>query len=240
MTNASSNKNNIHPTAVIAEDVILGENVIIHPYVIIESGVEIGDNVEIFPFAYIGKEPKGAGVICRKIEFNKKIIIGANCSIGPHVTLYYDVQIGQNTLVGDSASIREQTTIGSFCLISRHVTINYNTKIGDRVKIFDLSFLTGNCVLEDDVFVSAMVASCNNNMIRQSREHVESRTIGQTIKKGATIGLAAVLLPNITIGENAMVGAGAVVTKDVPANSVAKGIPARAVLVQETLEKQNA
>lgn len=240
MTNASTYNNNIHPTAVIAEDVILGSNVIIHPYVVIQSGVEIGDNVEIFPFAYIGKEPKGAGAVSRKIEFIKKIIIGANCSIGPHVTLYYDVQIGEHTLIGDCASIREQTTIGSYCLISRHVSINYNTKIGNRVKMMDLSLLAGNCSVGDDAFISGMVATANNNHIGQSREHVEETTIGPTIEKHATIGLGAVLLPNITIGEYAMVGAGAVVTKDVPAHSVAKGIPARAVLAQKTLEAHNA
>ncbi len=103
----------IHPFAVIDADVELGDNVIIHPHVVIASGVSVGDNVEIFCGAFIGKEPKGAGATARQPVFDRKILIGANCSIGPHVTIYHDVTIGSNTLVGDNASIREKVSIGS-------------------------------------------------------------------------------------------------------------------------------
>jgi UDP-3-O-[3-hydroxymyristoyl] glucosamine N-acyltransferase len=103
---------------------MIGEAVVIHPHVVIESGVAIGDNVEIFPGAYIGKVPKGAGALSRTPTFVARIEIGANCSIGPHAVVYYDVVLGASTLLGDGASIREQTRIGSRTVIGRYVTVN--------------------------------------------------------------------------------------------------------------------
>ncbi len=84
--------------AVIRPRVLLGSQVIIHTHVVIETGAEIGDGVEIFPGAYIGKEPNGAGATARIPEFERKIVIGANSSIGPHAVVFEDVRIGSNTL----------------------------------------------------------------------------------------------------------------------------------------------
>lgn len=214
--------------AVIREGVKIGGNVVIHPHVVINSGVILGDGVEVFSGAVIGKEPKGAGALARTPQFERRIIIGPNCSIGPHAVIFYDVEIGSNTLIGDGASIREQCRIGSRCIISRYVTINYNTRIGDRTKIMDLTHVTGNCTIGDDVFVSITVGMTNDNMAG-SGGYQEERVKGPTICNRAVIGAGATLLPAITIGEMAVVGAGAVVTRDVPPGVVVMGIPARVV-----------
>jgi len=108
----------IHPYVIIGENVSLGENVVIHPFIVINDECELGNNVEIFSGAVIGKEPKGAGALSRQPEFEKKLKIGVDCSIGPHAVIYYDVEIGNNTLIGDSASIREKCTIGSKVVIA--------------------------------------------------------------------------------------------------------------------------
>ena len=83
----------IAESVVIRQDVRIGKDVIIHPYVVINSGIIIGDRVEIFPGAYIGKEPKGAGTLARQPVFEKRVVIGADASIGPHAVIYYDVEI---------------------------------------------------------------------------------------------------------------------------------------------------
>lgn len=214
--------------SVIKEGVCIGDNVIIHENVVIEPGVTIGNSVEIFPGAYIGKEPKGAGATARKPEFEKIIIIGDNCSIGPHCTIYYDVIIGNNTLVGDNASIREKCRIGEYCIISRSVTINYNAIIGNRTKIMDLTHITGNCRIGDDVFISILVKTTNDNAIGKYG-YDEEKIIGPTIQNGALIGAGANLLPRVNIGENSIVGASSVVTKDVPANKLVIGAPAKII-----------
>ena len=213
----------VAPFAVIGAATI-GDNTIIHSHAVIGDGVEIGGDVEIFPGALIGREPKGAGATSRAVEFVKRLKIGDGCSIGPHAILYYDVEVGEQTLIGDGASIREQCRIGSQCIISRYVTVNYNTIIGDRVKVMDLSHLTGNMVLEDDCFVSCLVASMNDNAIRAGfGDHI----VGPIIRKGAVIGGGVILLPTAVIGEKAFVAAGSTVTRDIPAGETWLGSPAR-------------
>lgn len=218
----------IHEFVVIRPDVVIGKNSIIHPNVVINSGVRIGENVEIFPGAYIGKEPKGAGATARTPVFERRVLIGDNCSIGPHAIIFYNVEIGENTLLGDGASIREKCSVGSFCLISRYVTLNYHTKIGNRVKIMDLTHITGNTIVEDDVFISTMVGTTNDNLIGIAGYN-EEMIIGPKIRRGAMIGAGATLLPNTEVGEAAIVGAGAVLTKDVQPNQLVMGVPARFV-----------
>ncbi|MBT3390579.1 MAG: transferase [Chloroflexi bacterium] len=217
----------IHEHAIVRKNVVVGKNVVIHPFVVIEEGVVIGDGTEIFPGAYIGKSPKGAGATSRPISFDKKVCIGNNCSIGPNSIIYYDVQIGNNTLLGDGASIRENCMVGSFCIVGRYVTINYNTIIGDAVKIMDHSWLAGNMQIDDHVFISGGVLSTNDNDLGKNGYNAE-RVIGPKIHAGAQIGVGAILLPNLEIGNNAIVAAGAVVTKNVAPNTVVMGIPAQA------------
>ena len=218
----------IREFAVIGEDVELGNNVIIHPHVTIESGIRISDGVEIFPGAYIGKEPKGAGATERKLEFSRKVFIHENCSIGPNTVIYYNVEIGKNTLIGDNASIREQVTIGEFCILSRGVTINYNTRIGNRTKIMDLTHITGNCEIGDDVFISVLVATTNDRAIGKLG-YDEERIQGPKISNKVAIGAGANILPGVHIGEDAIIAAASVVNKDVPAGKMVAGNPARII-----------
>jgi UDP-3-O-[3-hydroxymyristoyl] glucosamine N-acyltransferase len=218
---------NIAEFAVIRAGVRLGRGVRIHPHVVIEPGVEIGDDVELFPGAYLGKEPKGTGATARAARFERRVLVGRGTSVGPHAVIYYDVEIGADTLIGDGASIREQCRIGSKCLIGRYVTINYHTTVGDRTRIMDLTHITGNCVIGEDVFISVLVSTANDNEM-VSRSFDEGKIAGPRIERRANIGEGANLLPGVRVGEGALVAAGAVVTKDVEPFSLVKGVPARA------------
>ncbi|MBS0599351.1 MAG: transferase [Proteobacteria bacterium] len=225
----------IHPEAVLADGVVvdpyavigkavIGRDTRIHAHVVIADGVHIGDGVEIFPGAFIGKEPKGAGALARTPEFERFVEIGSSSSIGPHAVLYYDVRIGHNTLIGDGASIREQCRIGNFCIVSRYVTLNYNAQVGDRTKIMDNTHITGNCRIGSDVFVSINVGTTNDNVIKGGyADHIA----GPVIEDGATLAVGVSVLPGVVVGAHAMVGAGALVTRDVEAGTTVMGIPAK-------------
>lgn len=212
--------------AVVRQGVRLGNDVTIHPHVTIEPGVHIEDGVEIFPGAYLGKEPKGVGTTLRAVKFERHLHVGRGSSIGPNAVIFYDVEIGAETLIGDGASIREQCRIGTHCLISRYVTVNFNTVIGDHARIMDSTHITGNCVIGNDVFISTLVATVNDNEM-VSRSYAESKIVGPRIADHASIGAGACLFPGVLVGEGAVVGAGSVVTKDVESYTVVMGVPAR-------------
>lgn len=216
-------------TAVIHDNVTIEEDVIVHDYVVIYPGTIVKKGTEIFDHCVLGKLPTAPGITSRELkEHYPELIVGENCVLCPGVVLYAGSTIGHNTLFGDFCSVREECIIGNNCILSRNVSINYNTKIGNDTKIMDNSHITGNMNIGNHVFISVLVATTNDNtMGRQaySADHVQ----GATICDNVTIGAAANILPQVTIGENAIVGAGAVVTKDVPANKVVMGIPARIV-----------
>ena len=214
--------------AIVRSGARLGRGVRIHPHVVVESGVQLDDDVEVFPGAYLGKEPKSAGVTLRDVRFTRRVRIGRGSSVGPNAVVYYDVEIGAETLVGDGASIREQSRIGTRCIISRGVTVNYNTLIGDRVRIMDATHITGNCVIGDDVFISTLVSTVNDNQMAL-RLYDENAIVGPRIGNRACIGAGASLLPGVHVGDGALVAAGAVVTKDVAPFAVVMGVPARVV-----------
>lgn len=219
----------ISTTAIIHENVTIENNVVIHDYVIIYPNTILKNNVEIFDHCVIGKIPKAPGCISREIksEFSP-VIIDENTILSPHCTIYSAVNIGKNTLLGDNCSIREDCSVGDFCIISRNVSVNYNTKIGNRTKIMDNTHITGDAIIEDDVFISVLVATTNDNSMGRS-DYDEARVKGPWIKRGSTIGAAANILPNVIIGENCIVGAGSVVTKTIPDNKVVMGVPAKIV-----------
>jgi acetyltransferase-like isoleucine patch superfamily enzyme len=226
-TDAIGNNVRILEFCVIRAGVRMGNNVVIHPHVVIESGVVIEEGVEIFPGSYIGKTPKGAGATSRPIAYTPSVRIGKDCAIGPNAVIFYDVDIGHNTLVGDCASIREQGRIGHHCVIGPYVTLNYNAAIGNRTKVIALSHITGNCRIGDDVFIGVLVSTANDNDLvsRQYREDM----IGPTICNRASIGNGATILPGVTIGEGAFVGASALVSRNVPPWKMVLGSPARVV-----------
>ena len=102
----------ISPHAVVEDSVTIGRGVTIHPYVCIYRGVVIGDNCEINPGAFLGKEPKAPVRLIREPRFERRLTLGEGVLIGPHAVVYYDVEIGDLSLVGEGASIREQCRIG--------------------------------------------------------------------------------------------------------------------------------
>lgn len=213
---------------VIRQGARIGAGVVIHPHVVIESGVVLGNGVEVFPGAHIGKEPKGAGALARPLNFAKRVQIGDNTSVGPHAVIFYDVTIGSGSLIGDGASIREGCTIGSRCVIGRHTTVHYSTSIGDRTKVMDLSHITGNCSLGEDVFISVGVMMVNDNAIGRegyTAEHVR----GPIVEDGVAVGAGAILAAGVHLGKGSIVGAGSLVTGDVSPLTMVVGMPARVV-----------
>lgn len=138
--------------------------------------------------------------------------------------------IGKNTKIWQFVVILEKAQIGEDCNICAHVFIENEVIIGDRVTIKSGVYIWDGVSIEDDVFIGPN-ATFTNDRYPRSKQYPE-KFEGVYISKGASIGANATILPGVKIGRNAMVGAGAVVTKDVPDNAVVVGNPAKIIKTQ--------
>ncbi len=142
--------------------------------------------------------------------------LGNNVKIFDFVNLY-GCSIDDNSKIGTFVEIQKNATIGKNCKISTHTFICEGVHIGDGV------FVGHNVTFINDKYPRSINA--DGSMQTEADWHVEETFV----KKGASIGSSATILCGVTIGENAIVGAGAVVTKDVPPNTVVAGVPAKVV-----------
>lgn len=143
-------------------------------------------------------------------------------------------KVGKGTHIWHYVQILSDTRIGKNCTIGKGVYIDQNVKIGDKCNIQNNVSIYRGAVIEDHVFVGPHVCFSNNKNPRAVNERGEKVVEGKDwfvkkihIKKGASIGANTTLVPGITIGEYALIGAGSIVTRDIPAFALAYGNPAR-------------
>jgi acetyltransferase-like isoleucine patch superfamily enzyme len=213
--------------SVIGEDVTIGEQCIIGHHVVIHPGVRIGDNVRIDDHTVIGKMPMKAAhsAVTKEGQF-PPTEVGDGCIIGTSVVLYVGCTIANNVLVADFASIREEVAIGEYTIIGRGVTIEQRVNIGKRCKIETEVYVTAISEIGDYCFIAPEVTFTNDNFVGRSKERFKYHK-GATLKTGARVGANSTILPGITIEEDGQVAAGSVVTRDVPAQKVVLGVPAK-------------
>ncbi|MBI2266683.1 MAG: N-acetyltransferase [Armatimonadetes bacterium] len=239
-------KNFIHETAklgencqvgffsVIGENVVCGNHVTIGNNVTIHAGTRIGDHVRIDDNSVIGKQPYVAATSTLKKRGDisdeplPPLVLGEHCFVGANAVLYAGARIGKHVLIADLASIREKCEISDYVIVGRGVTIENGTTIGEYTKLQAEVYITALSTIEDRVFIAPTVSTTNDNFMARTEERFKWRK-GPHIKSRARIGGNAVLLPRVTIGVEAVVGAGSVVTKDVPDYKVVMGVPARVV-----------
>lgn len=160
--------------------------------------------------------------------------------------IHESVKIGKGTKVSDTAVIEEGCVIGKNCFIGHFAVLRPNTKIGNRTVIGHMSVFEGDCevgndclihsqchitkgaVIEDQVFIAPGFVGCNDNDMLHQRRHIkEFVPNGYRICRAARIGAGVLVLPGVTIGENAVIGVGAIVTKNVAPFTVVFGSPSR-------------
>lgn len=143
-----------------------------------------------------------------------------------------DVKLGKNVKIYDFTNIYG-CEVGDNSKVGTFVEIQKNVKIGKNVKISSHTFVCEGVTIEDNVFIGHNVSFINDKYPRSTNEEGALQTekdwnvVTTLVKKGASIGTSSTILCGVTIGENAVVGAGSVVTKDVPANTIVAGVPAR-------------
>jgi acetyltransferase-like isoleucine patch superfamily enzyme len=207
----------------LGRDVILGHNVVIHPGTILGDGVTVGDN------SVLGRPPKPARTSTVKAEAGlPPLEVGPGTTIGTGVVLYAGTRIGGDCLVADQSFVREKCTIGDAVIVGRGVTVENEASIGSYVKIQSQSYIASWTTIEDYAFIAPCVVTSNDNYMGRTQERFKFRK-GPTVKRGARVGANTTLLPGVTIGREAFVAAGSIVTRDVPDETLVMGSPARPV-----------
>lgn len=136
-----------------------------------------------------------------------------------------DVDVGEDTIVREFVNLYG-CKIGKGCRIAAYVEIQRGVKIGNRCKIEAFAFIPTGVTIEDEVFIGPHACFTNDKVPKAVGDWEITPTL---VKKGASIGANATIICGVTIGENALVAAGAVVTKDVPANAIVGGVPAKKI-----------
>jgi acetyltransferase-like isoleucine patch superfamily enzyme len=199
-----------------------GENVVIYPGTVIGDGCRIGDNV------VLGKQPAPSPRSTAKREELPPLELGEETIVSTGSVVFAGTRIGARVILGDQSCVRERCALGDDVVVGRGSLVENDTTIGARTKIQANAYVTAYSILEDDVFIAPCVVTTNDNFMGRTEQRHALRN-GPTIRRGARIGGGAVLLPGIEVGEEAFVGAGAVVVRNVPPRALVVGNPARQI-----------
>lgn len=188
----------------------------IHPTALVADDVDTSDAAEIGPFAILGLDPAAEAAPLR---------LGAGALVRSHAVLYRGTVVGTGFHASHGALVRELTTIGDDVSIGSHTIVEHHVTIGDGVRLHSNCFVPEHSVLHPGCWLGPGVIVTNARY--PNRPDTKANLEGVTIGRDAVIGAGAVLLPGVQIGDGALVGAGAVVVADVPAGTTIVGNPAR-------------
>jgi acetyltransferase-like isoleucine patch superfamily enzyme len=200
----------------------------IHPTAVVHPGTVLGEAVRVLEYAVVGKQPVLSPRSTAKRGELPPATIGDGTVISTGAVVFAGTAVGARVIVGDQACVRERVILGDDVVVGRGSLVENDTSVGAMTKIQADAYITAYSTLEEHVFVAPCVVTTNDNFMGRTEKRHES-VKGPTIRRGARIGGGAILCPGVEIGEEAFVGAGAVVTRDVEARAVVVGNPARVI-----------
>jgi UDP-2-acetamido-3-amino-2,3-dideoxy-glucuronate N-acetyltransferase len=212
----------------------------VHPTAIVYPGTVLGDGVKVLEYAVVGKQPSLSPRSTAKRDPLEPTEIGDGTIVSTGAVVFAGTKVGARVILGDQSCVRERVVVGDDVVIGRGSLVENDTTIGAMTKIQAEAYITAYSTLEEHVFIAPCVVTTNDDFMGRT-ERRKALVKGPTIRRGARIGGGAILLPGVEIGEEAFVGAGAVVTKPVEPRMLVVGNPARvmrAVPEDELLENQ--
>lgn len=191
----------------------------IHPTAFVRDTVVLGRPATVGAFCLLGEIPAG-----QANADLPALMLGEHSVIRSHTVLYYGSSIGSHFQTGHQVLIRESNRIGNHVSVGTGTVVEHHVTIADHVRLHSQVFVPEYSILETGCWLGPNVVITNAKYPQSPG--VKDSLKGAHIKAGAKIGANATLLPGVTIGSNALVGAGSVVTRDVPDFAVVVGNPA--------------
>lgn len=186
---------------------------------IIHPNVDFAGEHEVGSYVVLGEPPRGRKPGEIPLRF------GVGCVIRSHTIIYAGNVIGSGFQTGHHVFVREENTIGDNVSIGTGTVVEHHVRISDNVRLHSQVFVPEYSILEESCWIGPNVVVTNASFPKGTR--VKDRLQGAIIRRDAKIGANSTLLPGVTIGEGALVGAGSVVTRDVEAFTVVVGNPAK-------------
>jgi acetyltransferase-like isoleucine patch superfamily enzyme len=211
--------------------VVLGPS-IVGDSSVLDNNVIVGYPVRAKIREIKGKTGTGLNELLDKVSSGS--IIGREVHLRPGTTIYEDTRLNDGVETGHNVLIRENVIVGESSIIGSSSVIDGRVRIGSRVRIESGVYIPPESVVEDNVFIGPYAVVTND------RYPMSEKLIGVYIERNAVIGANSVLIAGIRVGENSVVAAGSVVTRDVPANTVVAGVPARPVSARDKYDEKKA
>jgi UDP-2-acetamido-3-amino-2,3-dideoxy-glucuronate N-acetyltransferase len=210
----------------LAPDVVVPDDAQIAPYVTIYSGVRLGSGVALEQGAIVGRPQQiDSGSRSPRRAAGETTEIGDGCRVGSNSVVCAGAHLGPGTYLGDHVLIRETAALGEAVMIGRGAVVSHSTRIGDRTRIQNYTLVGPWTFIEEDVLVSPRVTFLGDpTMGRRAPDAVPK---GIAVRRACRIGTAAIISQDVELGEEAVIGAAALVRADVPPRTVVVGAPAR-------------
>jgi acetyltransferase-like isoleucine patch superfamily enzyme len=210
-----------------ARPVTIHAGAVVGPFAVVHGGTTVGEQARIEEHTVVGCPELGYAVGRIYPGTGGGTLIGAGAVVRGGAVVYADVQIGVNVLIGHHTLLRTGVQVGTETQLGHHLTVERATRIGRDVRCSPGSHITSSTVLADRVFLGAGVRTINDKTLTWRDPHRNPTLAAPRFDTGAKVGSGSVVLAGVTICEYALVGAGSLVTRDVPAGALAYGQPAR-------------
>jgi acetyltransferase-like isoleucine patch superfamily enzyme len=199
----------------------------IGPFSMLYGGTVLHPGARVEDHVIVGKPEQGYAVGHNYPGAGAVTVIGAGAVLRAGVIAYAGAEIGAESVLGHHTLLRSFVTVGEETQLGHNLTIERVTQIGSHVRCSPGSHITSSCVLADRVFLGAGVRTVNDRQMIWRDSQKMPELVPPSFGYAARIGSGSVILGGANVGEHALVGAGSVVTRDVPAGTVAYGVPAR-------------
>ena len=205
----------------------VGAGCIVGAYSVVYGGSVLREGARLEEHALVGKPERGYAVGHVYPGTGASTVIGGEAVVRSGAVIYAGAEIGNGTVVGHLTLLRSLVRVGDGSQLGHHLTVERASSVGAQVRCSPGCHITSSCVLADRVFLGAGVRTVNDRELIWRDPDRVPELLPPRFERGARVGSGSVVMAGVTVGEDALVGAGSVVTRDIPAGLVAYGVPAR-------------